>query len=83
MKRLYAVWLDEEGQDADGDWKTMAYDSEFAALEWAEEYDRNNYEYGIAGGETVIAIVRDIESGETTRYVISAENEPSYYAWKS
>lgn len=77
--RKFRVWDEEYEGDEDGAKVFEAVDDEHAAEQYGERRDSHG-DYTIISGTEVTVSVRDIESGELTRYEISAESVPTYYA---
>ena len=63
------------------EWREIrAIDAETAAEKWAEREDSESAEYSIVGGrETPVVNVRGPD-GSVTRWIISGEAVPKYYA---
>jgi hypothetical protein len=77
--REFRVWREDEG-DFDA-WSTTADTAEWAAEEWAEHEDWSSAEYDIVSGrDEPVVCVRDVGTGEVTRWRVSGEAIPSYSA---
>ena len=67
-----------DGEDAT---EIRAVDAEEAAKKWAEDDDQSSAEYGIVSkDEEPVVIVCRADSGEETRWRVSGEAVPAYYA---
>lgn len=75
----WRVWCpeDEEESDARTIYET---DPESAAAAWGELDDQDSAEYAIAHGAAMVVHVRDPRTNEITRWSVSGEYDPTYFA---
>lgn len=79
--RDFLAWDPETGTVEDDAQTFCAFDAEGAAKKWAEHEDWTSEEYSIVSGHsTPVVCVRDIATGELTRWEVSGESVPSYRA---
>lgn len=81
-KRRFVVWHPENGQ-VEGDGKKVnARDAGEAVETWAEWDDVNSAEYHILSGHPARVMVRDVDSGEASEWIVSGEYMPQYTTLK-
>jgi hypothetical protein len=76
----YRVWCPDLGQEQNDGQACSAIDPRTAAEEWGEWCDRTSAEYSIVAGNDSKVLVLDLDSGETTEWIVSGESVPKYTA---
>ena len=79
---MYNVKIaDYHDEDGDDGYDIDAFDAKAAAIEAARRYDHNG-DYYLANGDEATAIVKNISTGKTAEFVLSAEPSIHYRAIK-
>lgn len=82
MLKRFVVWdPDGGGEEIDGR-EFRALDAQAAVTAWAEWDDYTSAEYHIVGGSVATVQVRDLQTNELSKWVVSGEAVISYTAVK-
>ena len=89
MTKRWKVWREDETEEDAGEfaakgenwWDRSIPTAEFAAEAWAEDDDSSSAEYSIvAQRDEPVVVVRDMKTGEITRWKVTGESVPQYSA---
>ena len=76
----YMVWEPAAGGLEDSADEVNAADAGTAAKDWADNEDFESAEYAIASGIPALLMVRDLDTGELTEWVVSGKTVRVYTA---
>ncbi len=76
----YMVWEPAAGGIEDSADEVNAPDAGTAARGWADEEDFESAEYAIASGIPLLVMVRDMDTGELTEWIVSGKTVRVYTA---
>jgi hypothetical protein len=79
-KPVFLVWYPDNGETEEDASEFREYDAEAAAEAWADDYERRCAEYRIAAGESTVEVMVKASDGAVTRWSVSGECVPQYYA---
>ncbi|MCC7546164.1 MAG: hypothetical protein IT532_00190 [Burkholderiales bacterium] len=82
MLKRFVVWDPDGGRGEEDGREFNALDAQAAVAAWADWDDDANSDYRIVCGEVVTVQVRDLQTNESSKWVVSGEAVISYTAVK-